>query len=354
MKKALITGVAGQDGTYLSELLLKKGYQVHGIIHSLEGESYKKNSSYLKDVNIHTFSIEDESKVHNLVREEQYDEVYNLAAMSSVGNSFKHPKQSFNINAISVLAFLDSIRLTSIHTRFYQASSSEIFGGIPEYTPQDEKTKLMPKSPYSVSKLAAHWLVVNYRESYGLKCCSGILFNHESIRRGDGFLTKKVCDWVKSYAKDENDGPLIVGNLNSSRDWGHSKDFVRAMWMMLNKDNLDQPYKEENPTYKEYVVGTGKAFSIRAFIEKALQHVGETVTWETSGEREVQFGENKHVFANEIGISSKGEPIIKIAPEFWRPNEVKKVIANPSLIKEELGWEASISLDEIIKEMIEC
>ncbi|MBF0245026.1 MAG: GDP-mannose 4,6-dehydratase, partial [Planctomycetes bacterium] len=350
--RALITGVAGQDGTYLAEFLIKKGYEVHGLIHSEFCPDYKRHRKLLRQISVHILDISDAKKVEEHLREIAYDEIYNLASISSVTQSFQQPSASFAINATSVLNFLEPIRKSCPNTRFYQASSSELFGGIPEYTPQNERTAFHPMSPYAVSKLAAHWLIINYRQSYGLHCCAGILFNHESPRRPEGFLTRKVCDWLKDYVQGSHTSPLILGNINARRDWGHAKDFVRAMWMMLNSDRLDEPYLKSPPTFKEYVVGTGASFSIKEFIELALAETGRTIEWRNQGVQRVEYAANSFDVPLEEGFASDGEKLVTISPEFWRPAEVISVKANPKPIQNELGWMPIYGVRDIIREML--
>lgn len=354
-KRALITGVAGQDGTYLSQLLHTLGYEVYGALPSKDSSQYCEHKSILDEnhVCVLEMDITDKELVRQTVAKYRFDEIYNLAGLSNVAESFGKPEQTFLVNANSVLNLLEAVREESPQTRLYQASSSELFGGIPESSPQNEETAFHPRSPYGVSKLAAHWLVINYRESYGLNCCAGILFNHESPRRGGFFLTKKVCNWVKEYQKGENDGPLILGNLEARRDWGHSKDFVRAMWMMLNSDSLDDPFKKDPPVFKEFVVGTGKSYSIKEFVEKALQQIDRKIVWKTTGEMHLDYGQNKITAPMEEGFSESGEKIVTMAREFWRPAEVNEVKANPVEINRKLGWQPEHDLEYIIREMLD-
>jgi len=353
MKKALITGVAGQDGTYLAEFLLQKGYQVHGVVACLENSDYLRHRQFLQGVILHILDVTHSDGVQELVANQQFDEIYNLASQSSPSRSFDQPLQTFTVNTDSVIYFLEAIRRNSPHTRFYQASSSEIFGGIAEYAPQDEMTRLHPRSPYGVSKLASHWLVINYREAYGLKCCAGILFNHESPRRQGHFVTRKICDWVKLYRKGKHLGCLNLGNINVKRDWGHSRDFVRAMWMMLNPDSLAPPYRQEKPVFREYVVGMGKSYTIKDFIEKALAQVAKNIHWRAAGSIETKVDQRVFNIELEEGVSESNEVLVRVSPEFWRPAEVIEARSNSELIRRTLGWYPELDLNDIIKEMLE-
>ena len=350
--KALITGIAGQDGTYLAEYLWEKDYEVHGIIRSYESQDFIRHEHLLKNAKLHNLDLTNADDVKDLISMHRFDEIYNLASQSSPSISFEQPLETFDVNTNSPLFLLEAIRHFSPETRFYQASSSELFGGIPEYAPQDEQTGFHPRSPYGVSKLAAYWLVVNYREAYGLNCCSGILFNHESPRRRGDFVTKKICEWIKQYAVGENDGPLVLGNINAKRDWGHSRDFVRAMWMMLNPDKLESPFCQDEPVFKEFVVGTGISYSIKNFIEIALKKYGKSITWKAAGSLHNKHGRKDTQIELEEGISENGDVIVTVSKEFWRPAEVIEVRANPGKIKEELGWESLVSLDQLIDELL--
>lgn len=353
MPKALISGVAGQDGTYLSQFLMGKGYEVHGLISSNQSADYLRHRELLSGVNIHQMDITDFSAVGQIIQQENFDEVYNLASLSSPSQSFEQPFKTFHVNTQSVLNFLESIRRLSSDTRFYQASSSELFGGMPEDVPQHEGTRFHPRSPYGVSKLAAHWLVINYREAYNMPCCAGILFNHESPRRQGSFVTKKICDWVKSYRRREHKGPLMLGNVNARRDWGHSKDFVRAMWMMLNTDKLDEPYRKRKPVYGEYVVGTGRCHSIKEFITLALRQCSVAIEWKITGKFPLQHGREMQEIDLEEAFAADGEKLVGVSEEYWRPAEVIEVRAESFRIREELGWEPDYTLEEIIAEMLE-
>lgn len=351
-KKVLISGIEGQDGTYLAEFLLGLGYEVHGSVLSRDHPAYLQHRNLLKGVYLHTLDVSKPDGIWNLLSEHRFDEIYNLASQSSPHDSFEKPLLTFDVNTNGVLHFLEAIRRESPETRFYQASSSELFGGIPEYAPQDENTRFHPRSPYGVSKLAAHWLVINFREAYNLRCCAGILFNHESPRRPANFVTMKICDWVRSYARGRNEGPLVLGNIEVKRDWGHSMDYVRAMWMMLNSDRLPPPFRTEEPVFREYVVGTGVSCTIKEFIEKALFIAGRKIGWKKTGKLRVVYDKNVIEADQEEGFDEKGRVIVTMSPELWRPAEVVEVRANPRKIRESLGWEPKISLDGLIREML--
>jgi GDPmannose 4,6-dehydratase len=348
VKKALVTGVAGQDGTYLSEFLIKRGYEVSGTVSSLISGDYLKNKNYLAGVEVKEIDMRDNKHLSRLIKEKQFDEVYNLASLSSPHVSFAQPKLAFDVNSSGTLNILEAIRLESPQTKMYQASTSELFGGIPDYSPQDEKTPFNPRSPYAVSKLAAHHLVVNYRQAYGIRCCCGILFNHESNRRADNFVTKKISNWIKEYSDDSSVSPLELGNLNAKRDWGHSKDFIEAMWMMLNPQN-DTDVND----YREYVVGTGKTYSIKEFISKALAQKGKSIRWVHDRTIEISHGKKIHKTNVDKGINENEKVIIRVEPKYWRPVEVIEVKANYEKIKSTLGWEPKTNIDDIIKELLE-
>ena len=348
--KALITGVAGQDGTYLSEFLINKGYEVHGIISSYESSDFIRHRDLIKGVTLHALDITIQEGVWDIVKKHNFDEIYNLASLSSPAQSFNNPAKVFEVNSRGVLSFLEAIRRESPKTKFYQASSSELFGGLPDNVPQDENTNFHPRSPYGVSKLSAHWLVVNYREAYGLNCCAGILFNHESHRRQGNYVTRKICEWIKAY-REGDVAPLVLGNINAKRDWGNAKDFVRAMWLMMNPE--ENWIGEGEAKFDEYVVGTGESISIKNFIEKGLGFVGKSVTWEQDKDILYHHDSIDEVIPVEKGVDESGNTIIKVSSEFWRPAEVVEVRANAEKIKKTLGWEPKLKIDDIIKAMIE-
>lgn len=331
-KKAFITGVTGQDGSYLAELLLEKGYEVHAIIRrsSVFTTSRIKKSVWNHD-NFFTYhgDLTDSSNLHSLLMSIEPDEVYNLAAQSHVAVSFDVPEYTGEVDALGTIRLLNAIKDLGLKTRFYQASTSEMFGGIPGTTPQSEKTSFYPKSPYGAAKLYAHWLTINYRESYGIFACSGILFNHESPRRGETFVTKKITQAVSRISKGEQK-VLRLGNLDSKRDWGYAKDYVEAMWMML---------QAKSP--KDYVIATGKFYSIREFVEKAFLYVGINISWEGCG-------------VNEVGIDSNTKKTLVIVdPNYYRPAEVEHLLGDSSLAQKELGWTPKTDLDQLVKIMMD-
>jgi GDPmannose 4,6-dehydratase len=331
IKKAFITGVTGQDGSYLAEFLLEKGYEVHAIIRR---SSVFTTQRLKKDVwnnsNFHTYhgDLADSSNLHRLISKIKPDEIYNLGAQSHVAVSFEVPEYTGEVDAIGAIRLLDAIRDTGISCKYYQASTSELFGGLPDTAPQSEKTPFYPKSPYGAAKLYAYWVTVNYRESYNLFACNGILFNHESPRRGDTFVTKKITKAVANI-KNGKQKQLKLGNLDAKRDWGHAKDYVEAMWLMLQQD-----------VAKDYVIATGKTYTVREFVERAFKVVDIHITWEGEG-------------VNEKGINkSTGEVLVLIDEKYFRPAEVELLWGDPSLANKELGWTAKTSLDELILSMV--
>jgi GDPmannose 4,6-dehydratase len=327
VKSALITGITGQDGSYLSELLLEKGYTIYGIMRRKSVVDYG-NVAHLKD-KIH-FIYADMTDVVSLVsamRVSQADEVYNLAAQSFVATSWEQPIITANIDAVGVTNILEAIRIVKPQARFYQASTSEMFGLIQEI-PQTEATPFYPRSPYGVAKLYGHWITKNYRESYGLYACSGILFNHESERRGKEFVTRKITEAVARIKMGLQDH-VELGNLDAKRDWGHSIDYVRAMYLMLQQDSP-----------KDYVIATGENHTIREFAELAFAQVDVIIQWQGNG-------------INEVGINANtGKKIIKINPKFFRPAEVEILLGNPIRAKEKLGWNNSISFMQLVERMV--
>ena len=329
-KASIITGATGQDGSYLCELLLEKGYDVKCLVRR---STYDIETGNLKPVlnriQLYEGDILDQPVVHKIINDcGEYDriEIYNLAAQSHVHTSFRCPSYTFETNTTGILNILESVRQSSDPSKYrvYQASTSEMFGKVRE-TPQNEETPFYPRSVYGVSKVAAHWLVKNYRESYGLFACSGILFNHESPRRGADFVTKKITDGVKQIVKGEREF-LELGNLNAARDWGHAKDYVEAMWLMLQQEEAD-----------EYVVATGETHSVRQFVEMCFKEVGKEITWEGAAEKEVGLVD--------------GKVVIKVSPKFYRPCEVDALIGNASKIKN-IGWVQKNTVHDLIKDMM--
>jgi GDPmannose 4,6-dehydratase len=328
MKKALITGITGQDGSYLAELLLEKGYGVYGIMRRKSVVSYG-NAEHVKDI-LYLFyaDMTDPISLLAAVKIAQPDEVYNLAAQSFVATSWEQPLATADIDGIGVTNLLEAIRTVKPETRFYQASTSEMFGLVQEI-PQTEKTPFYPRSPYGVAKLYGHWITKNYRESYGMYACSGILFNHESERRGKEFVTRKITDAVARIKLGMLDH-LELGNLDSKRDWGHSKDYVKAMWLMLQQDTAD-----------DYVIATNETRTVREFVETAFKCAGIDVIWSGSGIDE--SGKDK----------ATGKTIVKVNLKFFRPAEVAILLGNPAKAEKNLGWKREISFEELVKRMVE-
>lgn len=329
MKNALITGITGQDGSYLAELLLEKGYEVYGLIRRKSVVDYG-NADHIKD-KIHFIyaDMTDAISLITAMKLSNADEVYNLAAQSFVATSWEQPIATADIDAIGVTNMLEAIRIVKPSARFYQASTSEMFGLVQEM-PQKETTPFYPRSPYGVAKLYGHWITKNYRESYQLYACSGILFNHESERRGKEFVTRKITDAVARIKLGIQDY-LELGNMDSKRDWGHSKDYVKAMWLMLQQETAD-----------DYVIATNETRTVREFVETAFQHVDITIEWQGSGE-------------HEIGIDkATGKTIVKINPQFFRPAEVDVLLGDPSKAEKNLGWKREISFSELVSRMIQA
>jgi GDPmannose 4,6-dehydratase len=330
--RAFITGVTGQDGSYLAEFLLEKGYEVHAIIRrSSVFTTTRLNNKIWKHPNFYTYhgDLADSSSLHRLIAKIKPDEIYNLGAQSHVAVSFEVPEYTGEVDAIGAVRLLDAIRDTGINTRYYQASTSELFGGLPETAPQNEKTPFYPKSPYGAAKLYAYWITINYRESYNLYACNGILFNHESPRRGETFVTKKITKAVANIYHKKQDY-LSLGNLDAKRDWGYAKDYVEAMWLMLQQD---QP--------EDFVIATGICYTIREFVEFAFAEIGVDIIWHGNGD-------------NEIGIDKEtGITRVKINPKYYRPAEVEFLLGDGSKAKEKLNWEPKTSLKDLVKIMVD-
>lgn len=326
-KKALITGITGQDGSYLAELLLEQGYDVYGIMRRKSVVDYG-NVEHIKDkINFIYADMTDVISLTNAMKVSQADEVYNLAAQSFVATSWEQPLATAQIDALGVTNMLEAIRTVKPSCRFYQASTSEMFGLVQE-TPQKETTPFYPRSPYGVAKLYGHWITKNYRESYNLFACSGILFNHESERRGKEFVTRKITDAVARISLGIQDH-LELGNMDAKRDWGHSKDYVKAMWLMLQQDAPD-----------DYVVATNETRTVREFVETAFKHVGIEIQWQGSG-------------VDEVGINkANGKTIVKVNPKFFRPAEVELLLGNPEKAETKLGWVREISFSELVERMV--
>ena len=335
MKKALITGITGQDGSYLAELLLGKGYEVHGIkrrtslfntarIDHLYQDPHVEHQNLL----LHYGDLTDTSSLIRVLQQAQPDELYNLAAQSHVKVSFEEPEYTANSDGIGTLRLLEAIRTLGLEkkTRFYQASTSEMFGLVRE-SPQRETTPFYPRSPYGVAKLYAYWITVNYRESYGMHACNGILFNHESPRRGETFVTRKITRALARIKVGLQD-KLYLGNLDAKRDWGHARDYVEVMWLMLQQD---QP--------QDYVIATGHQYSVRDFIERAAEPLGMRLRWQGEG-------------VDEQGIDAEGRVIVAVDPRYFRPAEVDTLLGDASKAHRELGWKPRIGFAELVSEMV--
>ena len=334
MKKALITGVTGQDGSYLSEFLLEKGYEVHGIIRR-SSVDFRERIAHLEGTphfHLHYADMSDSMSLVKLVGNVQPDEIYNLAAQSHVQVSFDSPEFTADVDAVGVLRVLEAVRTNHLEKtcRIYQASTSELYGKVEE-VPQNENTPFHPYSPYAVAKLYGYWIVKEYREAYDMFCCSGILFNHESERRGETFVTRKITLAAARIAQGKQDC-LYLGNLDSLRDWGYAKDYVECMWLILQHD-----------TPEDFVIATGVQHSVREFATLAFKHVGITLRWEGQG-------------IDEKGIDTKtGKVVVAVSPDFYRPTDVVNLWGDPSKAKRELGWNPSkTSFEELVKLMVEA
>jgi GDPmannose 4,6-dehydratase len=330
MKKAFITGITGQDGSYLAELLLDKGYEVHAILRRSSVFTTQRIDHIFEHERLFTYhgDLSDSSSLHRLLTKIQPDEVYNLGAQSHVGVSFEVPEYTAEVVGTGAIRMLDAIRDLGLKCKYYQASTSELFGGIPGTEPQNELTPFYPKSPYGAAKLYAYWVTVNYRESYGLFACNGILFNHESPRRGETFVTKKITQAVARIKQGRQD-LLTLGNMDAKRDWGHAKDFVYAQWLMLQQD---EP--------KDYVIATGETHTVREFVELAFAEVGITIEWQEAG-------------VLERGVDSKtGKVLVKVDEKYFRPAEVELLLGDPSKAELELGWKRNVSFKDLVSGMV--
>ena len=328
MKVALITGITGQDGSYLAELLLEKGYEVHGIIRRSSLINTHRIDHIYDDLHLHYGDMTDATNIIGVIKKVEPDEIYNLGAQSHVKVSFETPEYTGQVDALGTLRILEAVRLLGMEdkVRIYQASTSELYGLVQE-TPQSETTPFYPRSPYGVAKLYGYWIIKNYREAYGMYACSGILFNHESPRRGETFVTRKITRGLSRISVGLQDC-LYLGNLNALRDWGHAKDYVEAMWLMLQQDEPE-----------DFVIATGEQHSVREFCEKAAPFFGLNFEWMGEGLDEVGF----HWGAK--------KPIIKVDPKYFRPAEVETLLGDPTKAKEKLGWEPKTSFDELIEDM---
>jgi len=346
-KVALITGITGQDGSYLAEFLLEKGYTVHGIKRRASSFNTQRVDHIYQDPHIenarfklHYGDLSDTSNLIRIIQETQPDEIYNLGAMSHVAVSFESPEYTADVDAMGTLRLLEAIRILGLEkkTRFYQASTSELYGLVQE-TPQKETTPFYPRSPYAVAKLYAYWIVVNYREAYGMYACNGILFNHESPRRGETFVTRKITRGLANIAQGLEEC-LYMGNLDALRDWGHAKDYVRMQWMMLQQD---QP--------EDFVIATGVQYSVRQFIQWSAKELGITLRFEGQGVDEVAIVEK--IEGDQAPALQVGQAIVKIDPRYFRPTEVETLLGDPSKAKAKLGWTPEITVQQMCQEMVE-
>ena len=335
-KRALITGVTGQDGSYLAEFLLDKGYEVHGIIRRASSFNTHRIDHIYRDRHesgvrfyLHYGDLTDSSNLNRIIEKVRPVEIYNLAAQSHVKVSFEVPEYTAETDAVGTLRLLDAIRETGVDCRFYQASTSELFGKVCE-VPQSETTPFHPRSPYGVAKLYAFWITVNYREAYGLHASNGILFNHESPRRGETFVTRKITRAavrIKAEAQD----CLYMGNIDARRDWGYAPDFVRGMWVMLQQPEPD-----------DYVLATGEMHTVREFIENAFAHVGIPIAWRGEAEQEVGVD------------TASGKVVVRVDPRYYRPAEVEQLLGNPAKAATQLGWEPEVKFEELVRIMVEA
>jgi len=328
-KVALITGITGQDGSYLAELLLEKGYEVHGIVRRASLINTHRIDHIYEQIKLHYGDLTDAMSVTNLIKDIEPDEIYNLGAQSHVKVSFEIPEYTAQVDGLGTLRVLEAVRLLGMEmkTRVYQASTSELYGEV-QQTPQTETTPFYPRSPYGVAKLYGYWIVKNYRESYGIHASSGILFNHESPRRGETFVTRKITRGLSRISVGEQEC-LYLGNLNAKRDWGHAKDYVEAMWLMLQQDEPD-----------DYVIATGEQYSVKDFVDKAAPFFGFNIEW--MGEGELEFGYDWNTKRKVIAVDKK----------YFRPAEVESLLGDASKAKRKLGWEPKISFDQLIEDMV--
>ena len=341
-KVALITGVTGQDGSYLAEFLLEKGYSVHGIKRRASSFNTQRIDHIYQDPHVdnarfklHYGDLSDSSNLTRIIQETQPDEIYNLGAQSHVAVSFDSPEYTADVDAMGTLRILEAIRILGMErkTRFYQASTSELYGLVQEI-PQKETTPFYPRSPYAVAKLYAYWITVNYREAYGIYACNGILFNHESPRRGETFVTRKITRGMANISLGL-ESCLYMGNIDALRDWGHAKDYVRMQWMMMQQDQPD-----------DFVIATGVQYSVRQFIEWTAAELGMTIHWEGSGLNEVAYWTNSPL------TPQSPLPIVRIDPRYFRPSEVETLLGDPSKAKLKLGWSPEITAQQMCAEMV--
>ena len=328
MKIALISGITGQDGSYLAELLLQKGYEVHGIVRRCSLINTHRIDHIYPQLHLHYGDLTDSTNLVRVIQQVQPDEIYNLGAQSHVKVSFEMPEYTGQTDGLGTLRVLEAVRLLGMEdkVRIYQASTSELYGKVQEI-PQTETTPFYPRSPYGVAKLYGYWIVKNYRESYGMYACSGILFNHESPRRGETFVTRKITRALKAISEGKQ-YCLYLGNLDANRDWGHARDYVEAMWLMLQQDDPD-----------DFVIATGKQYSVRQFVEEAATYFEMLIRWEGDG-------------LNEVGIDVEtGKVVVRVDSKYFRPAEVETLLGDATKAKEKLGWEPKIDFKELVAEM---
>ena len=350
MKTALITGITGQDGSYLAELLIEKGYMVHGIKRRASSFNtqridhiYQDQHSSELNFKLHYGDLTDSTNIIRIIQEVQPDEIYNLGAMSHVKVSFDSPEYVANVDGLGTLRILEAVRILGLEkkTRIYQASTSEMYGGLPENKNEhgfyDESSPFYPRSPYGAAKIYAYWITKNYREAYGMFACNGILFNHESPRRGETFVTRKITMATAAIALGKQDC-LYLGNLNALRDWGHAKDYVEAMWRMLQQE-----------TPEDFIIATGKTTSIRDFVRMAFQEIGVTLTFEGSQENEIAKVQSCSNPAYQLEM---GKVVVRVDPSYYRPTEVDLLLGDPTKAKTQLGWEPKYDLASLVKEMV--
>ncbi len=345
-KTALITGITGQDGSYLAEFLLEKGYEVHGIKRRASSFNTQRIDHIYQDphepnpkLHLHYGDLSDTSNLTRIIQQVQPDEVYNLGAQSHVAVSFESPEYTADVDAIGTLRLLEAIRFLGLEdkTRFYQASTSELYGLVQE-TPQRETTPFHPRSPYAVAKLYSYWITVNYREAYGMYACNGILFNHESPRRGETFVTRKITRGLANIAQGLEDC-LYMGNIDSLRDWGHAKDYVRMQWMMLQQDSPE-----------DYVIATGVQYSVRQFIEWSAAELGISV--EFSGRGVEEIATVKAIEGDNASALKPGDVVMRIDPQYFRPAEVETLLGDPSKARQKLGWVPELTVQDMCEEMV--
>ncbi len=328
MKKALITGITGQDGSYLAELLLEKGYDVYGLVRRKSQPGYGQSEHLADRVTFLDGDMTDGASLMRAVRRSMPDEVFNLAANSFVGCSWNSPYAVADINGVGVARMLEAIRGAKPDARFYQASTSELYGKV-QAVPQDEQTPFYPRSPYGVAKLYGHWITKNYRESYGMYACSGILFNHESERRGAEFVTRKITMAAAAIAHGRKE-PLELGNMSAKRDWGHAEDYVRAMWLMLQQEKPD-----------DYVIATGQTRTVREFCQIAFEEAGVPLRFRGEG-------------LDEVGLDRMGQVLVRVNADFFRPAEVELLMGNPAKAERELGWKREVSFELLVRRMVQA